>query len=183
MNCFIRFTALAFVLLHLAGCASSSVVKLANPVITGKPVSMDNIYVTTSSPLGDVVVEQHTLCDAIISGLNETKMFPSVTASKPADSSNGVIVNAEIRAIKKVSDRAREWSGALAGRARVLIRVTISDLNSGSQIEVFEADGESGKAAFAGTTDEAIQRAAEQVVPKMLKLNADLADDKAAKLY
>jgi hypothetical protein len=49
--------------------------------------------------------------------------------------------------------------------------VTVSDLNSGNQIEVFEAEGKSGKSALAGTTDEAIQMAAEQIVEKVVKLH------------
>ncbi|MFZ0826997.1 MAG: hypothetical protein WAO02_06215 [Verrucomicrobiia bacterium] len=60
--------------------------------------------------------------------------------------------------------------GALAGQARILVRVTVSDLNSGNQIEVFEAEGRSGQSAFAGTTDEAIQMAAEQIVAQVVKL-------------
>jgi hypothetical protein len=58
----------------------------------------------------------------------------------------------------------------LAGQARILVHVTVSDLSSGNQIEVFEVEGKSGKSAFAGTTDEAIQLAAEQIVAKVVKL-------------
>jgi hypothetical protein len=50
--------------------------------------------------------------------------------------------------------------------------VTVSDLNSGNQIEAFEVEGKSGKSAYAGTTDEAIQLAAGQIVAKVFKLYA-----------
>jgi hypothetical protein len=62
--------------------------------------------------------------------------------------------------------------GGLAGRARIVIQVTVTDLNSGNQIETFEVEGKSGKSAEAGTTDEAIQRAAEQVVAEMAEISS-----------
>jgi poly(A) polymerase Pap1 len=164
-------------LLNLMGCASASGRTVASPVITGTPVSMDNIVVTTFSTLDDLETEKHTLRDAIFSGLNETRMFTRVTTDRAQiGAGSGVALQVEIKAIKKVSEKAREWRGPLAGRARILIRVTVADLNSGKQIEVFEAEGESGQSAYAGTTDEAIERVAEQVVAHMLKLNAELAN-------
>jgi hypothetical protein len=86
------------------------------------------------------------------------------------NSSSGIKVAADIKEINKVSDNARLWTGALAGQARILVHVTVSDLSSGNQIEVFEAEGKSGKSAFAGITDEAIQLAADQIVAKVVKL-------------
>ena len=88
------------------------------------------------------------------------------------NSGGGIEVTADIKEINKVSDNARSWTGALAGQARILVHVTVSDLSSGNQIEVFEAEGKAGKSAFAGTTDEAIQLAARQIVAKVFKLYA-----------
>ena len=173
MKIALHFTALLLALAALAGCASNPEIRPARPVITGKPASMDTILVTAASALGDLTTETNVLNDAIYSGLNESKMFLRVTQNDPAtNSDDGIKIAAEIRQIKKVSDHAREWSGALAGRAWVLVRVTVSDLRSGNTIEVFEVMGQSGKSAFAGTTNEAILRAAEQVVAEILKLNA-----------
>ena len=62
--------------------------------------------------------------------------------------------------------------GGLAGRARKVVQVTVTDLDYGNQIETFEAEGKSGKSAEAGTTDEAIQRAAEQVVAEMAEISS-----------
>jgi hypothetical protein len=88
------------------------------------------------------------------------------------NSGGGIKVAVDIKEINKVSDNARLWTGALAGRARILVHVTISDLSSGNQIEAFEVEGKSGQSAFAGTTDEAIQLAAGQIVAKVFKLYA-----------
>ena len=62
--------------------------------------------------------------------------------------------------------------GALAGQARIVAQVTVTDLNAGNQIETFEVEGKSGKSAVAGTTDEAIQRASEQVVAQILEISS-----------
>jgi hypothetical protein len=163
-----------FVLLYLSGCASPGPIKVPSPVQTGRPVSMNKILVATTSAVAGLEIENNTLNSAILSGLKETKMFGRVTGDQ-ADlgSEPGIKVKAEIRRIKKVSEQARQWTGGLAGRASLEVRVTIADLNSGELIECFEAHGESGASAFAGTTDEAIQRAAEQIVVELLKLNAE----------
>ena len=166
--------AVLFVLLILAGCASpSGTVRNASPVLTGQPVSLDHIIVATSSSLAGLAAEKNLLNDSIITNLKETELFGTV-GGKMADaiSGNGIKVAADIQKIKKVSDNAREWAGALAGQARIVVQVTVSDLKSGGQIESFEVEGKSGKSAFAGTTEEAIERAAEQVVAEAVRLNA-----------
>jgi hypothetical protein len=170
----IGFAAALFALLSLLGCASpSGAVRNLSPLTSSQPVSLDNILVVTASSAGDLTAEKQLLGDTLISGLSETEMFVKVTGN-PADagSGNGVKLKAEIREIKKVSDDARDWVGPLAGRARILVHVTVADLNSGNQIAAFDAEGLSGKSAFAGTTDEAIQMAVEQIVAQVLKINA-----------
>jgi hypothetical protein len=170
----ISFTAALLALLIIAGCAApSGAVKKAGPLRAGAAVSLDFVLVATSSSLGNVETEKSRLNDAIISGLNERQLFQSVSGNKASvGAGGGIKVCADIREIKKVSDRARTWTGALAGRARIGVQVTVSDLNSGNPIETFEVEGQSGKSAFAGTTDEAIQRAADQIVLEVVKINA-----------
>jgi len=172
MKSVFNLAAILFVLLNLVGCASpSGVVKNDSPVLLSKLVSMDSIFVETASSLGDLETEKHLLGDLIISGLREKQYFTSVSGNKAdVNSGSGIKVAADIKEINKVSDNARLWTGPLAGQARILVHVTVSDLSSGNQIEVFEAEGKSGKSAFAGTTDEAIQLAAGQIVAKVFKL-------------
>ena len=168
------FIALLCLLLTMPGCLSlPSVARVSDRVMTGKPVSVDNLFVVISSSAGDLSAEKQLLGDSIISGLKQTEMFSLVTGN-PADlgAGGGLKVSVEITAIQKVSDNAREWEGALAGRASIWLRVTVADLKSGRPIELFSAEGQSGKSAFAGTTDEAIQQAAQPVVAEMLRLNA-----------
>jgi hypothetical protein len=173
MKCIFNLAAILFVLLNLVGCASpSGVVKNDSPVLISKLVSLDFIFVESTSSLGDLETEKHLLGDLIVSGLKEKQFFTSVSGNKAdVKSGSGIKVAADIKEINKVSDNARSWAGALAGQARILVQVTVSDLSSGNQIEVFEAEGKSGKSAFAGTTDEAIQLAAGQIVAEVVKLH------------
>ena len=169
--------ALLFVLLCLPACVSPpKVATVASPVITGQPVSLDNILVALSSPAGDLTAERQLLSDSLVSGLRQSGLFATVTAN-PAElgADDGISISVEITAIKKVTDNAREWTGALAGRASVVVRVTVSDLKSGQPLEKFAAEGQSGESAFAGTTDEATQMVVQQIVAEILQLNAQSA--------
>ena len=163
-----------FVLLILAGCAApSGTVRNASPVLTGQPVSLDHIFVESTSSLAGLAAEKNLLNDSIVTNLKETELFMTVGGKKAdAISDNGIKVAADIRQIKKVSDNAREWAGALAGQACIVVHVTVSDLKSGDPIESFEVEGKSGKSAFAGTTEAAIEKAAEQVAAEVVRLNA-----------
>ena len=174
MKCVFNLAAILFVLLNIVGCASpSGVVKNDSLVLTNKLVSVDFIFVESTSSLGDLETEKHLLGDLIVSGLREKQWFTNVSGNKAdGNSGSGIKVAADIKEIHKVSDNARSWTGALAGQARILVHVTVSDLSSGNQIEVFDAEGKAGKSAFAGTTDEAIQLAAGQIVAKVFKLYA-----------
>ena len=172
MKCGFNLAVFLFVMLNLVGCASpSGTVKNASPVSFSNLVSLDVILVESTSSLRDMETEKHRLGDLIVSGLKETQSFKSVSGNKAdVNSASGIKVAADIKEINKISDNARLWAGALAGQANILVQVTVSDLNSGNQIEVFEAEGKAGKSAFAGTTDEAIQLAAEQIVAQVVKL-------------
>lgn len=165
-------------LLNLSGCAPSSgtVKKNPGPGLISQPVSLDFISLTTGSSLVGMETETGFLSDHIVSGLRETQLFPTVSAN-PVDAGvgSGIKVEIQIKAIKKVSDDSRAWFGTFAGQAQVVVQATISDLSSGHPIETFEAEGLSGKSAKAGTTDEALQRAAEQVVGEIVRLNARTA--------
>ncbi len=174
----IQFVLLLPLLLALAGCVSSGLIRNASPITAKKPFDLDLILVKTSSSPGNLTAENQTLNDAIVSGLRDAHLFQQVGASQDdLGSGSGITVNAWIVEIRKVSKEKRLWEGAMAGRARVRIQVTVSDLNSGHQIQTFEASGQSsGGSALAGTTDEALQRAAAEIVAEILKIDAQTAE-------
>src|SRR5882757_1983164 len=173
----LKIAAISLVASILISCASSGMVKKASPIVTSMPVSLDFALVETSSSLGDVGSESQFLNQSIITGLSEREIFGVVSGNKQEVSAgSGLKVEVEIKTIKKVSDNARVWAGGLAGRASILIHVTVSDLISGKQIEVFDVEGKSGKSAEAGTTNEAIQQAANQVVVEMVKISMQTSE-------
>ena len=165
------------VLLTILGCApSTGVITNISPISVNQRTSLDVILVTTFSSLEDVESEKQLLNDQIVSDLRESGLFSSVGGNtadlKPGD---GIKITNDIKEIKKVSDHDREWTGVLAGQARILVRVTVSDLKSGKKIEIFEVEGKSRKSAYGGTTEEAVQRSAEQVVGEIQRINAQTA--------
>jgi hypothetical protein len=161
--------------LLLAGCASPSAsLQGASPISANPSLSLDSILVQTSSSLPGLDAEKRTLGDAIVSGLNETGLFTEVsTIATNLASTNVVRIQADIKAIKKVSPDAREWVGTWAGQAQIQVHVTVSA--AGEKIETFEAEGKSGKSAWAGTTDEAIRLAAGQIVAEITRINSKTA--------
>ena len=172
-NC-LRSAIILFVLSTLAGCASSGGIQHASQIATGTPVSVDFALVETSSALGGLGTEEHLLETLIVSGLRGRDVFEEVGGDPAAaGASSGIMIKVVVKEIKQVSQSEREWAGALAGRARILVEATVSDLSSGKLIETFAAEGESsGGSNLAGTTDEAIQRAAEQVVAQVIKISS-----------
>lgn len=169
--------ALLSVILTVAGCMSPGRGKTTQVVNTGKPVSLDIIYVTTASAEENFGDAGQRLNDAIVSQLKESEMFATVTNQVPdASLGQGIKIAVEIKHLKKVSQEARDWTGVLAGRADISIQTTITDLQSGRPIQSFEVEAESGRAPYAETTSEAIYQAAKQIVSEVLKLNAQSAE-------
>jgi hypothetical protein len=167
-----RWVYLSCCLLFLVGCASSAVVKEVGPISTSTPVSLDFVLVETSSSLNDVGTNAQLLNDNIITDLRETQIFGTVSGEQAdVSSGSGIKIQADITELKPVSPEARTWFGGFAGHARISLKVTVSDLISGKRIQSFETEGESGASARAGTTDEAIQRAAQLVVIEMVRIS------------
>jgi hypothetical protein len=173
VNTYLQSAAILFVLSALVGCASSGGIQHAGPIAVRTPVSIDFARVETSSALGDLEAEKHLLNELVISDLRARDVFGDVDGNVPATgASSGIDIKIDIKEIKKISRSEREWAGALAGRARIMVGATVSDLSSGKLIETFEVVGESsGGSNLAGGTDEAIQRAAEQVVAQVIEIS------------
>ena len=161
-----------FLLLNLVGCASKALVKPATLSANGGSVSVDFVWVRTTTSVAAAETDRQFFHDTVITGLRETQLFGAVSGDQ-ADGSggDGLKVVADIKALKRVSTDARIWFGALAGRAQIAVQVTISDFRSGRLIRSFEVDAVSGESARAGTTDEAMQRAAQQIVAELVSLS------------
>ncbi|MEI6077884.1 MAG: hypothetical protein WCS94_20050 [Verrucomicrobiota bacterium] len=161
-----------FLGLNWTGCASSGKVVSASQASLSKPGPAVNLVVVTTSSIPKSG-EQVNLIEALtISGLSDSHKFTHVASTANSKISNGdTKVLLEIASLNKVSDDSRAWFGALAGQARILVKVTISDLVDGHQIQYFEVEGKSSAGfGWAGTTDQAIQKLVDQVVASILKL-------------
>lgn len=145
------------------------------PVIYGKPSSLEFILVTTTNTLPQVEKETSRFQDRLLSGLRMTALFNEVELANTNAAAAGVKIQATIMQITKVTQSSRDWFGSFAGRARVVVRVAVADLMTGNPIEVFEVEGQTGATAWAGTTDEAIDRAADKAVEEIKRLNAESA--------
>jgi len=166
--------ALLLVLLALPACMAPPRADIvASPVQTGKPVSLDNVLVTTTNAAGGLDAERQLLASSLVSGLRQTGMFAGV-GRNPSDlgPGDGIRLQAEITSVRQVTDNARDWVGPLAGRARIEVRVNVADLRSGHPIETFAVAGQSGQSSYGGTTAEAVQMAAQKIVAEMLRFNA-----------
>lgn len=146
------------------------------PVQYGPPTSLDFILVSTTNTLPEAETETIRLQNRMLSGLRETELFNEVelTNTNPV-ATNGIQIQATIKQMTPVSEESRQWFGGFAGKARVVVHVTITDLMTGKPIEVFEVGGQTGASAWAGTTDEAVERAADNVVEEIKRLNAESA--------
>jgi len=164
----------------LAGCtthAPSHPVHLPTPVTTNDLtwVNFHFILVNATNTSPNLRSETSLLQDSIISGLRETGLFRNVDQANTNAAANGIKILASIHQITKVSAHSRVWFGGLAGKARAVVRVTVSDLTTGNPVDVFVVEGQTGASAWAGLTDEAVLRAAQQVVAEIARLDSQAA--------
>ena len=68
----------------LVGCASSGGIQHAGSIATHTPVSIDFARVETSSAIGDLEPEKHSLNELVISGLRARDVFGDVEGNGPA---------------------------------------------------------------------------------------------------
>jgi len=161
------------VLLAFAGCASSGAIRQVSPISARAPVSVDFALVETTTAIAGLEPETRLLNDLVISGLRGRQVLGEVDGIPAADGSpGGIKIAIKILEIKKISSDERQWAGALAGRAHILVEAKVTDLSSGKPVETFQAEGQSsGGSNLAGTTDEAVQRAAEQIVAEVVRIS------------
>ena len=79
-----------------------------------------------------------------------------------------LLLKATITKVKRVGGTKRFMLGVGAGRANISAQVNLSDARTGKELGSYTITGESGGSAFAGGTDDAVKKAAEQVVAVLL---------------
>ena len=145
----------------LVGCASKGTLRTtvapAVSVADFKTLSLD-----VRSEVKGAEEEVQTLRELLIAGLNKGERW-SVTQ----EGEGQLELSATITHLKRVNRAARLLLGALPGRASVDVDVVLRD-QKGALISRFTVTGKSsGGTIFAGTTKQALQKAAEKIVDFM----------------
>ena len=151
------------------GCASSGAI-LSASAMDGRIAAHDTVVVVVESDLPNSDRARQQLPYRILSGLNESGRFARLEFEPPPDAPSYLLVTARITKLRTVSDVARVLVGGLAGRASILVDVELTDHPSASSLATFQAEGKSSAGSiWCGTTEQAVQRAAEQFVAKILE--------------
>ena len=153
------------------GCVSSGTTKNTGGTSNDRLTSHDTVVVETISEAPNSEQQRKLLHALIASGLQQSGKFKRVAGSvPPEDSAPHFKVTARIKDLSKVSDVARSTLGVLAGRASIVVDVELTDSQRGVSVGTFQAVGKSSAGwVGAGTTDQAVQRAAEQSVAESVK--------------
>lgn len=147
------------------GCATTGALTINKPVST--PLSnYKNILVKVETDIPDSGSEALQLEGMMIGKIREKKIFEgcfSVSgASTMPDSS--LALNIQIIQLRKVKEASRVLVGALAGQAKAVVNGQIVNPTNNENLASFTAEGESsGGSVLAGTTEQALERVAEQV--------------------
>jgi len=155
--------AIIYTLFMINGCASNGALHLLQPLevnLTG----YESMVVSISSNFPGN--EKSQLESLIISKLRAKQLFEKVYSGEAAPNTDKALqMKGVIIEIKKVDAGSRMMLGALAGQARVLVNVSLIDLTANKIIGEFNAEGKSsGGSIFAGTTSQALDQAADQIV-------------------
>ena len=149
----------------LSACAASGSVQ----TLSAQAPAVDSAKagaVEVSTALQDKADSADALKKAIVAQLIGKKVFKSVTDIDASD----YLLKVNVVEVSEVSQGARIMFGALAGQAGITANVEVYDRREGKVLSTLVAKGSSsGGHVFAGTTQEAIDQAANQIADYLLQ--------------
>ena len=150
------------------GCSSSGKTTRLGGGSSSSAQQSEAVLVKAVSDIPDSDQERSLLQSLVASGLSSSGKFKRVSTTLLAPEAGALKVVVTIKRIGRVGDASRMMLGILAGRASITVDVEITGpVTDGGR--TFEVEGKSsGGGPWSGTTDQAIQRAAEQVVTEVL---------------
>ena len=159
-----RIIAAALMVGFLSACAASgSIQTLSGSAPAVHSAKSGAVEVSTSLPDKSETVA--ALKAAITAQLVNKRMFKSITDGDSSD----YLLRVDITEISEVSQAARVLVGAFAGQAEIAANCTVIDRRDGRVIGKMVAKAtSSGGHIFAGTTQEAIDIVALQIVDYLL---------------
>lgn len=143
----------------ILGCAStSSVTSIIDPTVSLSDFKTLSVNVQTK--VEDSEKEVQAFKAILISELKKKNKWEVVDGSPQ----NQLELSATITNLNKVGGASRILLGALAGQASVDVSVVLKD-TKGNVVSQFSVNGKSsGGTIFAGGTEQALEKAAEQIV-------------------
>jgi hypothetical protein len=152
-----------------AGCVSSADITSSPNMSNTRLTGYRAVVIETVSEAPNSEQQRKLLHALIVSGLHQRSRLKPVVSVPPEDSGPRFKLMARIRDLYKVSDGTRVAFPVLAGQANITVDVELTDLQRGTQIGDFQVVGKSGVLTGAANTEEAVQRAAEQIVAEIVK--------------
>lgn len=149
-----------FFILFLGACSASS----SQSVILA-PTAVDGVDKTASVVVFSPDQKFQELIPAVefalVSNLNMRGTFKLSQANLE---SSDFILEVEILDAKRVSTGSRAALGMLAGKARITLRAKFFESGNDQPLGIVEVEGKSSSGTiFSGTTDEAIQKAVQEI--------------------
>lgn len=154
---------ITLILFLLVGCAGQTIVKPEGEFkIPGNKTAA--LLVTTLIPDNSKDIEKLELL--LTDKLRNAHIFSNVMEkNQNAD----LLIKVEIEEFAKVSKSERFWYGAMAGRAKMAGKISLIEASTGKPLGSFHIENiSSGGTVFAGTTEEVIDKFAEEVINFML---------------
>jgi hypothetical protein len=164
------FTFFALLLsLLTSGCASSGRSTVQQPFGTKlaqfKSASIQ-VTSTVAKPSANLEEFKVQLESRIIAKLREKQVWGKIYSQVSAgDAKPELNVSVTITAVRDVSNFDRVMWGAMAGQAKTTAKVEVREVSSGKLLGAGDIEGKSsGGSVVAGTTSEAVERVADEVV-------------------
>ncbi|MBI5582704.1 MAG: hypothetical protein HY892_02670 [Deltaproteobacteria bacterium] len=163
----IEITLLFYFLVLACGCTpTGSFTKTKPNNFNAKDYRTALIEVSSIENDSDTRTSINFFEDILFRKLKDKRIFAKVI--KGSQSSNerpDLIIKAELLWTKHISRSLEFWFGSLAGRAKIIVNITMIDQNSAKNIAETRVSGESaGGSVFARATDEAFGQAADRVI-------------------
>lgn len=156
-------------LLALASCAGTT--QIEREPVTAALTRYQAIALTVDETVDeDVTEEMKELQERVVAAVESLHSFTKVTAADAATAPQPCLrVEATIKKVRKVSDSARFWSGAFAGKASLTAEVRFLD-EAGTSLGCYEITGTSGSTGFSGGTGDAVANVAKDVASLIARL-------------
>ena len=153
------------ILVFLIGCASGGTTTPLQAVSAPLSSAYNTVLVEVTSTLPDSDADARALENEIITELRKDSRLTQVLSGTGSPTAAADLkLKADIVEMRKVSTGKRMMLGGLAGRGSVKVNAELLDGRNGTKLGAFTSEGKtSGGTVFAGTTEQALQRAAEQI--------------------